>query len=196
MSKGQNLALELGIKCNQALYSAWGNFYAPIAQYPCALFDKNGFVVVNSEKDCQLLGIKLGKRTNIPTLISTLPGYKRIESLRIGITEEVWNESISPEIREGAIETITLIVTKETGVDEAYVLLIMGIFVQPVIRNYPSFMVRLPIASFTFIISFPYLQSTQNTASIQSMTFGLCALIATQLLIFVRSLTRLKKFVQ
>ena len=50
----------------------------------------------------------MGKRTNIPTLISTLPGYKRIESLRIGITEEVWNESISPEIREGAIETITV----------------------------------------------------------------------------------------
>ena len=105
MSKGRNLAVELGIKCNQALYSAWGNFYAPIAQYPCALFDKNGFVVVNSEKDCQLLGIKLGKRTNIPALLSNLSGYQRIENLRIGITEEVQDESISPEIWEGAVET-------------------------------------------------------------------------------------------
>ena len=108
MSKGRNLAVELGIKCNQALYSEWGNFYAPISQYPCALFDKNGFVLVNSEEDCQLLEIKLGKRTNIPTLLSNLSGYQLIERLCIGIAEEIQNESISQEMREGAVETIMI----------------------------------------------------------------------------------------
>ena len=93
------------------------------------------------------------------------------------------------------LKLLSSMVMNETGVGEAYVLLIMDTPVQPVIRNYQSFMVRLPIALFMSIISFLYLQSMQNTALIQFTTFGLCALIVTQLLIFaMRILTRLGKF--
>ena len=33
MSKGRDLAQEIGIHCKQALYSSWGNSYAAISSY-------------------------------------------------------------------------------------------------------------------------------------------------------------------
>jgi hypothetical protein len=57
MSKGANLAQEFGIECRQALYSSWGNFYAAITDFPCVLFDENGFVIVTSKNDLHAFGI-------------------------------------------------------------------------------------------------------------------------------------------
>lgn len=70
MSKGKDLARKLRIDCNQALYSEQGNFYAPILKYPCVLFDKAEFLIINSSNELDGFGIKLKKRTNVPKLIS------------------------------------------------------------------------------------------------------------------------------
>lgn len=107
MSKGNQLAQELGINCAQALYSQWGNFYAPIKQYPCVLFDESGYIVVNSSDELESCGIKLGKRTNVPNLISTAPSCKVVPAWRTGSTEEFSAQDVSTYY-EGAVETISV----------------------------------------------------------------------------------------
>lgn len=107
MSKGQELAKELGINCKQALYSAWGNFYAQITDYPCVLFDKSGFLLVNSANDLEIFEIKIGKRTNVPNLISSVPSYQLISAWRVKLAEEVSEEDVGGYI-EGAAVKITV----------------------------------------------------------------------------------------
>ncbi|WP_129212669.1 hypothetical protein [Crenobacter cavernae] len=89
MSKGADLSQELGIDCKQALYSSWGNFYAAITDFPCALFDKNGFVIINSKDELETFGIKVAKRTNVPHLISSLPAYQLLSAWRVSLPEEL-----------------------------------------------------------------------------------------------------------
>ncbi len=89
MSKGRDLSKELGINCKQALYSNWGNFYAPINAYPCVLFDKAGFLIINSPEELDNFGIKVGKRTNVPNLISALTEYQLISAWRIKLAGEI-----------------------------------------------------------------------------------------------------------
>ena len=106
MSKGADLSRELGIECNQALYSAWGNFFAAITDFPCALFDKNGFVIVNSSADLEPLGIKVSKRTNVPHLISSLPTYQMNAAWRVSLPEELRQDIRRTEHFEGAAVTV------------------------------------------------------------------------------------------
>jgi HNH endonuclease len=107
MAKGLALSQELGIECNQALYSEWGNFYAPIKDYPCVLFDKLGFIVINSPDELDSLGVYLGKRTNVPSLISSVSTYQLISAWRVKLAEEVAQDEIDIHL-EGAIVSINV----------------------------------------------------------------------------------------
>lgn len=105
MSKGRELARELGIECKQALYSEWGNFYAPIKDYPCIFFDKSGFIVIESPDELDGQGIKIGERTNVPNLISSAPKYQLISAWRVKLAEEIVQNDEHLYL-EGAVTTI------------------------------------------------------------------------------------------
>jgi predicted HNH restriction endonuclease len=92
LGKGNELAKLVGIEVKQSLYSEWGNFYAPIKAFPCALFDKNGFIILNNESDLSAFKIRVGKRVNVPERISSLPIYKKINDYVISIPNEVIEE--------------------------------------------------------------------------------------------------------
>ena len=104
MSKGNELAKDLSLNVEQALYSDWGNFYAAITKYPCALFDRDGYIIINSMEDLERNNIKIGKRTNIPHKISSLPTYVLTKSILAAVAEEVPNK----QYREGAVTKITV----------------------------------------------------------------------------------------
>ena len=107
MGKGKELSKTLGIDCQQALYSEWGNFYAAITKYPCALFDKAGFIVIGSPDELDKLGIRVGKRTNIPHHISSLPIYQLVAAWRVQVAEEIAQEE--PRLyAEGAVARINV----------------------------------------------------------------------------------------
>ncbi|WP_291521547.1 HNH endonuclease [Acidithiobacillus sp.] len=106
MSKGAELSQKLGIPCKQALYSSWGNFYGAITDFPCALFDKNGFVIINSKDDLEALRIKVAKRTNVPHLISSLPTYQLLSAWRVSLPEELPLGTGHAEYFEGAAVTV------------------------------------------------------------------------------------------
>jgi HNH endonuclease len=105
MSKGRELARELGIECKQALYSEWGNFYAPLKDYPCIFFDKSGFIVIESPDELDGQGIKIGKRTNVPNSISSAPKYQSISAWRVKLAEEIIQDDENIHL-EGAVTTI------------------------------------------------------------------------------------------
>ena len=104
MSKGNDLAKALSLNVAQALYSDWGNFYAAITKYPCALFDRNGYVIIKKEENLIRNDIKIGKRTNVPHKISTLPGYVLTKSILAPVPEEVDDT----EYIEGSVTKITV----------------------------------------------------------------------------------------
>lgn len=104
MSKGNDLAKELSLEVEQALYSDWGNFYAAITKYPCALFDKNGYIIIGSEEDIEKNNIKVGVRTNVPRKISSLSNYVLIKAILARAAEEI-DEA---EYREGSVSKITV----------------------------------------------------------------------------------------
>ena len=79
MPRANNLVAKLGLNVAQAFYSDWGNFYMAITAYPCALFDRAGYVVIQDEAELEPLGIVIGKRTNVRQRISNLPGYVRFD---------------------------------------------------------------------------------------------------------------------
>ena len=109
MSKGADLAQELGIECKQALYSSWGNFYGAITDFPCVLFDENGFVIVTSENDLQSFGIKVAKRTNVPHRIASLPTYQLLSAWRVSLPEELLKKLPHGVAHiEGAAVTVTV----------------------------------------------------------------------------------------
>ncbi len=104
MSKGNDLAQELSLEVAQALYSDWGNFYAAIKEYPCALFDRNGYVIINSEEDLIRYDIKIRKRTNVPHKIPSLPGYVLTKSILATSPEEIGDR----EYTEGSVAKIAV----------------------------------------------------------------------------------------
>ena len=104
MGKGNDLARDLSIDIEQALYSDWGNFYAAITKYPCALFDSGGYIILESEADLEKNNIKIGKRTNIPHKISSLSGYVLTKGILSTIAEEVSEN----EYKEGSVTKVTV----------------------------------------------------------------------------------------
>jgi hypothetical protein len=105
MSKGRELARELGIEFKQALYSEWGNFYAPIKDYPCIFFDKSGFIIIESPDELDGQGIKVGKRTNVPNTISSASKYQLTSAWRVKLAEEITQDDEHIYL-EGAVTTI------------------------------------------------------------------------------------------
>lgn len=99
---GRELAEFVGINVKQSLYSEWGNFYAPIKGFPCALFDNKGFIIINDETDLSKLGIRVGKRVNVPNKISSLPNYQEMKSF-IFLSED---ENLDQVFVEGAMSRI------------------------------------------------------------------------------------------
>jgi len=76
---GKMLSRKWGVAVRHALYHKDGHWYNNLERFPGALFDPNGYVVFNTEKEyrkCPYLSI--GKETNVPRGISDLPGYKRM----------------------------------------------------------------------------------------------------------------------
>ena len=104
---GKRLAQELGLNCEQALYSEWGNFYAPIKRYPCILFDEFGYLVINSPAEASASGVRLGKRTNVPNLISSASSYRQVAAWQTNVSGEIFHEKKSAYY-EGAVETINV----------------------------------------------------------------------------------------
>ncbi|MHB1651502.1 MAG: HNH endonuclease [Desulfitobacteriaceae bacterium] len=77
--KGSKLCSEWRLDVRQFRYSEWGNWYGLIKSYPAALLDPNGYLYLESPAALNILGIKIGKRINVPNCISSLPGYIRIK---------------------------------------------------------------------------------------------------------------------
>jgi predicted HNH restriction endonuclease len=101
---GKELAKFVGINVKQSLYSDWGNFYAPIREFPCALFDKKGFIVINDETELEKFDIRVGKRVNARKGISSLPNYKEMKDF-IFLSED---ETLDQVFVEGAMSRIQI----------------------------------------------------------------------------------------
>ena len=76
--KADELSKEFGLNVVQSRYSDWGNFYGLVQNYPCALWDKSGYVIFNNEDDLNIPEISVAKRINIPKRISSLKTYKLV----------------------------------------------------------------------------------------------------------------------
>lgn len=105
---GAALAKEFGIECKQALYSQDGNWYAAITDFPCVLFDANGFVIVTSTDNLHALGIVVGKHTNVRKRITSLPTYQLLSTWRVSLPEELRQDTVGRTHFEGAAVTITV----------------------------------------------------------------------------------------
>ena len=67
------------VGAKHALYRQDGKFYMQLMRFPGALFDENGYVLFNTEKEylnCQ--SIKIGARVNVEGGISNLPNYVKM----------------------------------------------------------------------------------------------------------------------
>ncbi|WP_088890313.1 HNH endonuclease [Leptolyngbya ohadii] len=76
--KADELSKAFGLEVVQSRYSDWGNFYGLVQSYPCALWDRSGYIIFNNEDELKIPGISIAKRINIPKGISALKGYKQI----------------------------------------------------------------------------------------------------------------------
>jgi len=87
-----NKLWEVGAK--HALYSESGNWYHQLKEFPGALFDANGYIVFMSREDylgCE--NLRITKDLNIPSGISSIPGYVRV-------TEKNQIQKLSHQIKE------------------------------------------------------------------------------------------------
>ncbi len=100
--KADELSKLFSLDIVQSRYSDWGNFYGLVQFYPCALWDRSGYVIFANEHELQIPEISVSKKINIPKRISSLNNYKRVIS-NAQIPEELSEES---EYREGAVQSI------------------------------------------------------------------------------------------
>ncbi len=76
---GNRLNREWKVGARHALYHCDGHWYNNLVDFPGALFDPNGYVLFKTEKDylgCAYL--KIGKETNVPKGIWSMPGYVKV----------------------------------------------------------------------------------------------------------------------
>lgn len=76
---GRALNQRWKVGAKHALYHKDGTWYNNLERFPGALFDPNGYVVFNTEKeyrDCKHL--QISQETNVMKGISRIPGYIRI----------------------------------------------------------------------------------------------------------------------
>ena len=100
--KADELSKAFGLEVVQSRYSDWGNFYGLVQFYPCALWDRSGYIIFNDENELKIPGISVSKRINIPKRISLLNGYKYV------ITDTHLPEELPDgiEYKEGSVQQI------------------------------------------------------------------------------------------
>ena len=81
---GARLAKQWNVQAVHNLYDKNGEFYMPLEKFPGALFDRNGYVLFNTEVEyTSCPDIRIGNAPNIRVHIrggiSSLPGYKRMK---------------------------------------------------------------------------------------------------------------------
>ncbi|RZM79724.1 HNH endonuclease [Leptolyngbya iicbica] len=96
------LSKAFGLNVVQSRYSDWGNFYGLIQSYPCALWDRSGYIIFSHEDELNMPGISVSKRINVPKGISSLDGYKRVMSVA-HLPEELPDRI---EYKEGIVKQI------------------------------------------------------------------------------------------
>lgn len=88
------------VGAKHALYREDGKWYHHLTEFPGALFDANGYIVFQTERDyleCPYL--QLGQDLNIPSGISSIPGYVRV-------TERNQFQAFSRNLKETADQSI------------------------------------------------------------------------------------------
>ncbi len=79
---GRQLNKEWGVGARHALFHKDGTWYSNLKKFPGALFDPEGYILFKTEKDyLENPNVSVGKETNIPKGISSLPGYVRKRSM-------------------------------------------------------------------------------------------------------------------
>jgi len=83
---GRTLNRDWGVNAHHALYRENGTWYHLLERFPGALFDKNGYIVFETEANYRKCsGVFIGKKKNwmnVPKGIASLPGYVRAELAR------------------------------------------------------------------------------------------------------------------
>lgn len=99
---GKTAAKAWKLAVKQARYSEWGNWYSKLTEFPAALIDKSGYLLVPNEIALQQDGFRIKKQINVPRGIVSLPHYTRMLS---DLPEEVVS---NPDLSfvEGSIERI------------------------------------------------------------------------------------------
>ena len=78
--RGAQLAAEEGLADHQAYYHRGGTWYQRVNRFPAVLFDPHGCVVFRAEEAyLNAPGVNVGEKTNIPSGLSSLPGYRRMK---------------------------------------------------------------------------------------------------------------------
>jgi hypothetical protein len=77
-NSGRRLNEQWGIGAEQALFHKDGTFYEEPSRFPCALIDRQGWVLFDSELEYRATpGLNHGKKLNVPAGIAALPSYVR-----------------------------------------------------------------------------------------------------------------------
>ncbi|MEX0712093.1 MAG: HNH endonuclease [Pirellulales bacterium] len=77
--KAARLNTAWGVGAVQARYSDDGHWYAALARFPAALFDRNGYLYFATEQEYRTAPLSIGKQISVPMPgISALPGYVRV----------------------------------------------------------------------------------------------------------------------
>jgi len=75
---GQQLNKEWGVGARHALFHKDGTWYNNLQRFPGALFDPEGYVLFKIEEEyLSSPYVSVGRQTNIPRGISSMPGYVR-----------------------------------------------------------------------------------------------------------------------
>ena len=75
---GKQLNDEWEVGARHALFSRDGAWYENLERFPGALFDPNGYVLFRTEQEYRNnLRVHIGRKTNVPGGISSIPGYVR-----------------------------------------------------------------------------------------------------------------------
>ncbi len=99
---GKAAAKAWKLEVKQARYSEWGNWYSKITEFPAALVDKSGYILLPNETALEHDGIHITKQINVPRGISSLPSYIRMLA---DIPEEVVSSADRAFI-EGSVERV------------------------------------------------------------------------------------------
>ena len=76
-NSGSQLNEVWNVGARHALYREDGGWYMQLERFPGAYFDRNGYIVFQSEEEyltCDYL--RIGERVHVPSGISSIPGYK------------------------------------------------------------------------------------------------------------------------